>query len=242
MKGLSNFYWRGLRLPGKKWFFGGVRRPSKATSTTQRPDYLVFPTSQWGFTTGRRRGVTASESRRPGFMHLPLYSNSCSRRVLISRPLNTWKRITRDFHHGCTVYGEQQDWTSDMYFEVDRWRYRPPGDTCKGAQRSSTTKAQCNLVSPVFSKPYSDEDTKALGRVRVFSPQNAKTEELVFVQNLQKPLKITILIFTVDCGKRVPCVSWILLWLGRKTPPEEGRSDAEAVKSTVTQWRFNSLS
>ena len=73
------------------------------------------------------------------------------------------KDFLRDFRHGCTVHPGQEDRTFDMKMSVDTRRYRPlmiHVRVC--AQRSSATKTQGNLVCPGFSKPHTDDGTKAL--------------------------------------------------------------------------------
>ena len=73
------------------------------------------------------------------------------------------KDFLRDFRHACTVHGRQEDRTFDMQLPVDTWRCIPlmiHVRVC--AQRSSVTKTQGNLVCPGFSKPRTDDGTKAL--------------------------------------------------------------------------------
>jgi hypothetical protein len=70
-----------------------------------------------------RRGVVTSESRRPGFMcicnyrstHLQDFNTSSEYQTVDLSNKYTTKDFLRDFRHGYTLYGEQEDRDFDMY-------------------------------------------------------------------------------------------------------------------------------
>ena len=73
------------------------------------------------------------------------------------------QRILRDFHHGFTVSGNQQDRSFDMHLQVDTWRCRPVVLRVRArVQWNNTPTTQCNLVCAGLSCPHSDEGRKAL--------------------------------------------------------------------------------
>jgi hypothetical protein len=71
---------------------------------------------------GNKR-VVSSQSRRPGFMcmyteELIFNTSSQHQTVDLSNQCMT-KDFLRDFRHGCTVHGGQEDLTFDMQLPVD---------------------------------------------------------------------------------------------------------------------------
>jgi len=183
--------------PGKSHFLR-TRRPSKSTSKTQTWDQITWFSQHHNGDSQRDGGETLWLQSQEGqdlsetVTADQLIFKTSSDQQTVDLGNTAWQRIMRNSYHGCTGHGEQ-DRTSDMQLEVDTWRCRPPGDTCKGVYRRSSSKAQCNLVWPVFSKTHSDEVTKALERVCVVFTTKFEDRRTGVWTNLQNPLKITFL-------------------------------------------------
>ena len=86
-------------------------------------------------------------------MHLWLQNNSSLTRVVNTRIRLSNKCMTkdflRDFHHGYTVHGEQEDHTFNIQVQVDMYRYSP---VMIHVILFQLCKTQDNLVFPGFSK------------------------------------------------------------------------------------------
>jgi hypothetical protein len=71
------------------------------------------------------------------------------------------KDFLRDFRHGGTVHGGQE--TVPHAAVIGYVKLQTSEDTCEGVcAAKQRTETQGNLVGPGFSKPHTDDGTKAL--------------------------------------------------------------------------------
>ena len=99
------------------------------------------------------------------YVHLQLQNNSSSRRVLRMTVDLTNKYLTKDSERFSPWFHSTWPWEQQDRSFTDtgtHMKVKTCGDTHVRVRvhRSSTTKTQCNLVCPGFSKPHSDEVRK----------------------------------------------------------------------------------